>query len=413
MQNDPRKISIADFTYELPHERIAKYPLPDRDASKLLVYRDGKIFSKIFRDLPGEISPGSMLVFNISRVVRARLLLQRTSGTVIEIFCTDAAEASIDFVQLLQQQNEVQLRAFVGNAKRWKENETLTLELKFGDEKILLHANRIAQAEEQSVIHLSWTPGNFSFGEILEAAGRIPLPPYLNREDESLDAVRYQTVYAKEKGSVAAPTSGLHFTENILQQLLEKKIHFENVTLHVGAGTFLPVKSETMLDHAMHREQIFIPRSLVENLAEGKNKPVVAVGTTSLRTLESLYWFGKQLITNPGKFYDSIFVSQWEPYENSIDVPAPVALRAVRDWMREYGKENVSGYTQLLIAPGYQFKIADALITNFHQPQSTLLLLVAAFIGENYERVYDFALKNDFRFLSYGDASLLWGKKYL
>jgi S-adenosylmethionine:tRNA ribosyltransferase-isomerase len=411
MQQHPKFLSITNFSYELPDERIAKHPLEERDASKLLVYKEGNIREKIFGEITSEIPENSLLVFNTTRVVRARLLMQRESGATIEIFCTDAADNSVDFVKLLETKNEVLIRAFIGNGKRWKENEELILDLKIRNLKIELRALRIGNANDQSVIKLYWDDPSFSFAEILDTAGKIPLPPYLNREEEVADAERYQTIYANEKGSVAAPTAGLHFTDRVLEKLKAKNIHFGNVTLHVGAGTFKPVKSETMQDHEMHREQIVVSKKLIEQFLSPNQKPIIAVGTTALRTLESLYWFGKQLITQPGKHFDSLFVAQWEPYENDPDIPTPIVLRTILDWMIENKKEEITGYTEILIAPGYQFKIVDALITNFHQPQSTLLLLVSAFIGDDCKRVYDYALKNNFRFLSYGDSSLLWRNK--
>jgi S-adenosylmethionine:tRNA ribosyltransferase-isomerase len=410
MSKHPGILSIKDFTYELPDERIARYPSEKRDASKLLVYRNGEIKEKSFYGISEEIPANALLVFNNTRVVRARLLLQRISGATVEIFCTDAADSSVDFVKLLQTKSEVMIRAFIGNGKRWKDDEALQAKIRSGESEILLKATREGNANDQSLVKLSWTPAEFSFAEIIEAAGKIPLPPYLDRDEEAVDEERYQTIYAQHNGSVAAPTAGLHFTPAVLKDLETKNILFENVTLHVGAGTFKPVKAEQMSGHDMHREQVIIPRALVEKLLSQKDAPVIAVGTTALRTLESIYWFGKQLITQPGRHFDSLFVGQWEPYENAPDVPLPVALRAILDWMRENNHEELKGFTQILIAPGYSFKVVDALITNFHQPQSTLLLLVSAFIGDDCKRVYDYALENDFRFLSYGDSSLLWRK---
>lgn len=410
MTKHPGILSIKDFTYELPDDRIARYPAEKRDASKLLIYREGTITEKTFAAVSEEIPAGSLLVFNNTRVVRARLLLQRVSGATVEIFCTDAADTSVDFVRLLQSKKEALIRAFIGNGKRWKDDEALQAKIKSGEDEILLKATREGNAGEQSIIKLSWTPPEFSFAEIIEATGKIPLPPYLNRDEEAVDEERYQTIYAVHKGSVAAPTAGLHFTPAVMKALEEKKIVFENVTLHVGAGTFKPVKAEQMSGHDMHREQIIIPRSLIEKILSQKDAPIIAVGTTALRTLESIYWFGKQIITQPGRHFDSLFVGQWEPYENAPDVPLPVALRAILDWMQENNHKELKGFTQILIAPGYSFKVVDALITNFHQPQSTLLLLVSAFIGDDCKRVYEYALKNNFRFLSYGDSSLLWKK---
>ena len=408
MHFHPKHLSIKNFTYELPEEQIAKYPLADRDSSKLLVYKNSGIYEKIFRDIVEELPSKTLLVFNTTRVIRARLLMERKSGARVEVFCTDVADNSVDFVNLLQKDKEVELCAFIGNGKRWKADEELIGNLEIQGTPVRLIAKRLRVINDQSVIKLTWTPSAYNLAEILDAFGKIPLPPYLNREEEKIDADRYQTVYAKHNGSVAAPTAGLHFTNHVLEKLKLKINKFAEVTLHVGAGTFKPVKADTMDGHAMHREQIIVSRELVEQILEQKTDAIVAVGTTAMRTLESLYWFGKQIITQPGSHFDSLFVSQWEPYEQSPDIPAPVALRAILDWMLENKLSEVKGYTQILIAPGYSFKIVSGLITNFHQPQSTLLLLVSAFIGTDCERVYQFALKSNFRFLSYGDSSLLW-----
>lgn len=408
MHFHPKHLSIKNFTYELPEEQVAKYPLADRDSSKLLVYKNSEIYEKTFRDIVVELPEKTLLVFNTTRVIRARLLMERKSGARVEVFCTDVADNSVDFVNLLQKDKEVELCAFIGNGKRWKADEELIGNLEIQGTPVRLIAKRLRVINDQSVIKLTWTPSAYNLAEILDAFGKIPLPPYLNREEEKIDADRYQTVYAKHNGSVAAPTAGLHFTNHVLEKLKLKINKFAEVTLHVGAGTFKPVKADTMDGHAMHREQIIVSRELVEQILEQKTDAIVAVGTTAMRTLESLYWFGKQIITQPGSHFDSLFVSQWEPYEQSPDIPAPVALRAILDWMLENKLSEVKGYTQILIAPGYSFKIVSGLITNFHQPQSTLLLLVSAFIGTDCERVYQFALKSNFRFLSYGDSSLLW-----
>ncbi len=408
MHFHPKHLSIKNFTYELPEEQVAKYPLADRDSSKLLVYKNSEIYEKTFRDIVVELPEKTLLVFNTTRVIRARLLMERKSGARVEVFCTDVADNSVDFVNLLQKDKEVELCAFIGNGKRWKADEELIGNLEIQGTPVRLIAKRLRVINDQSVIKLTWTPSAYNLAEILDAFGKIPLPPYLNREEEKIDADRYQTVYAKHNGSVAAPTAGLHFTNHVLEKLKLKINKFAEVTLHVGAGTFKPVKADTMDGHAMHREQIIVSRELVEQILEQKTDAIVAVGTTAMRTLESLYWFGKQIITQPGSHFDSLFVSQWEPYEKSPDIPAPVALRAILDWMLENKLSEVKGYTQILIAPGYSFKIVSGLITNFHQPQSTLLLLVSAFIGTDCERVYQFALKSNFRFLSYGDSSLLW-----
>lgn len=404
MPGDPRTISIQDYTYELPEGRIAQHPLPERDASKLLVYRDRKISDHRFASIAEQLNPGSLIVFNTTRVVRARLLMRRASGAQIEIFCTDAADTSRDFVRTLNEKKSVTVIAFVGNSKKWNESETLTAQ--FGD--CTLSARKISPNGDQWNVELSWTPVDLTFAEVLDLAGKIPLPPYMHRDEETADAERYQTIFATQKGSVAAPTAGLHFTSNVLHSVLTKGIRSCAVTLHVGAGTFKPVKAGTMSGHDMHREQIIVAREVIDGLIAHHGKGITAVGTTALRTLESVYWFGRQLVLQPGQFRGALFVGQWEPYEGGPEVPTMVALNAVKDWMREYNHADLTGFTQLLIAPGYKFRVVDALVTNFHQPQSTLLLLVAAFVGEDFRRIYDHALSNEYRFLSYGDSSLLF-----
>lgn len=403
MQDHPGNLSISDYTYTLPEERIAQYPLTQRDASKLLVYRNGTITDAQFTHLAEHLPAGSLLVFNATRVVRARLLMRRSTGGLVEIFCTDAADASRDFTRLLEATGSAEVLAFVGNSKRWKPEEELVLDFATGQ----LHALKIAPAGDQWKVKLSWTPTELTFAEVLEATGKIPLPPYMHRDEESTDAERYQTIFASTPGSVAAPTASLHFTDAVLQSLQEKQITTTQVTLHVGAGTFQPVKSETMHGHDMHREQVIIPKQVIEQLLSHRGT-VIAAGTTALRTLESIYWFGRQLVLSPGEFRNALHTSQWEPYENGPDVPPRVALQAILDWMNEYHHQTLTGYTQLLIAPGYRFRIVNGLITNFHQPQSTLLLLVAAFTGEDFRKIYQHALDHDYRFLSYGDSSLLF-----
>ena len=406
MQNDPRSISIQSYTYHLPEERIAQHPLNERDASKLLVYRDGQITDSQFSSVAEFLNSGSLIVFNTTRVVRARLLLKRATGAQIEIFCTDASDASRDFVRSLGEKGSVNIVAFIGNSKKWSETEILTSQF----DGCVLSAKKLSPHGDQWDVELSWTPAELTFAEILDRTGKIPLPPYMHRDEEATDAERYQTIYASQQGSVAAPTAGLHFTSKVVHSVLTKGIKSCAVTLHVGAGTFKPVKSETMSGHDMHREQVIVAREVIDELIAHHGKGITAVGTTALRTLESIYWFGRQLVLEPGQFRSTLFVGQWEPYEGGPEVPALVALNAVKDWMREYNHSDLTGFTQLLIAPGYKFRMTDALITNFHQPQSTLLLLVAAFVGEDFRSIYDHALKNDYRFLSYGDSSLLFRK---
>ncbi|TND10465.1 MAG: S-adenosylmethionine:tRNA ribosyltransferase-isomerase [Bacteroidetes bacterium] len=405
--NEPKRIRISDFSYDLPEDRIAQHPLPDRDASRLLVCRDGIITERVFRDIAAELPAEMLLVFNDTRVIRARLEFFRSTGGRIEIFCTEP-DTPADVQQLMQQEESCTVKCLVGNLKKWKAGEVLEKKIFVAGSEILLRAERAGEAGELQRIRFSWSPGTVSFSQIVEACGLLPLPPYMNREASAEDDERYQTIYAQHNGSVAAPTAGLHFTEHVLEELRRKNIHTAQVTLHVGAGTFRPVKSETMSGHDMHREEVSVSHALVKKLAEARGGTVCAVGTTALRTLESLYWFGKKLVLFPGKHLGEMQVGQWEPYEQNADVPVPVALRALHDWMTENNKETLTGSTSLLIAPGYDFKIVHALITNFHQPQSTLLLLVAAFAGNRYRDIYDYALAREFRFLSYGDSSLLF-----
>lgn len=404
MSTDPRTISINDYTYNLPDSRIAQHPLPQRDASKLLVYRNGNISDQPFSSLAEHLPSDTLVVFNTTRVVRARLLMRRATGAQIEIFCTDASDASRDFVKTLGEKSTVIVTAFVGNSKKWTEEEILSAEF----EGCVLSARKLSANADQWNVQLSWTPSELTFAEVLDFAGKIPLPPYMHREEETEDTERYQTIFATQKGSVAAPTAGLHFTTTVLHSLLTKGVTTCAVTLHVGAGTFKPVKSETMSEHEMHREQIDVARKVIDELISFQTKGITAVGTTALRTLESIYWFGRQLVLQPGQFRSHLFVSQWEPYEEGPEVPTMVALRAVQDWMREYNHTRLTGFTQVLIAPGYKFRMVNALITNFHQPKSTLLLLVAAFVGDDFRKIYDHALAHNYRFLSYGDSSLLF-----
>lgn len=404
MSIDPRSISIQDYTYELPDSRIAQHPLEERDMSRLLVYRNGDIVGTVFRDLVSHLQKGSLVVFNNTRVVRARLLMQRATGGLVEIFCTDAADISRNFTLTLQTTHSVEVIAFVGNSRRWKEEEELVMEFPGGK----LHARKIAPVAEQWKVQLSWTPEELTFADVLDAAGKIPLPPYMHRDEEQTDSDRYQTVFAETSGSVAAPTASLHFTDDMLTLLTAKEIASAIVTLHVGAGTFKPVKSDTMSGHDMHREQINVTRVALQQLIAHLDKGIIAAGTTALRTIESLYWFGRRLVLNPGEYRSELFVGQWEPYEGGPEVPTKVALQSLLDWMIENNHALVSGFTQILIAPGYKFRLANGLITNFHQPQSTLLLLVAAFVGEDFRKIYDYALANNYRFLSYGDSSLLF-----
>lgn len=401
---DPRILSIKDFTYSLPEERIAKYPLAERDASKLLIYKEGNISDDIYRNIADHIPSNSLLVFNDTKVVEARLLFQKPTGGVIEIFCLEPHQQYADITTAMQQHESVLWHCLIGGASKWKHGQILEKKIIHNSKELILHVRYIEKLTDSFVVELSWNDPSLSFAEVLHLFGAIPLPPYIKRNVETSDSERYQTVYAHYEGSVAAPTAGLHFTEKVFERLKEKNIDKDFVTLHVGAGTFKPVKSETMENHEMHAEHFTVSKSLIQNLLDHLDKNIIAVGTTSLRTLESLYWIGSSMLN--GEWANEI--SQWEVYENKINISAKKAFTSLLKRMNEKGINSLTAKTQIIIAPGYQFKIVTGLITNFHQPQSTLLLLVAAFIGDKWRTVYDYALANNFRFLSYGDGSFLW-----
>ena len=410
---DPKNISIRDYTYPLPDERIARYPLAERDASKLLVYKEGKITDDNFRNIAAHIPEKSLLVFNNTKVVEARLLFHKPTGGVIEIFCLEPHEQYADVTTAMLQKEKVLWYCLVGGASKWKPGQVLEKESQICGAPVILRATYKGKRPGMFIIELSWTPAAYSFAEILHVAGAIPLPPYLKRTVEESDKERYQTVYAQHDGSVAAPTAGLHFTERILVSLKQKNTETDFVTLHVGAGTFKPVKSETMLEHEMHAEWIDVSRATIENVLNHFDKPVIAVGTTSLRTLESLYWLGLKVSMGNGQWAMDpagfLKLTQWEAYAYAErNISAKEALLSLLEWMTINSHERLVAKTQILIVPGYDFKIVKGLITNFHQPQSTLLLLVAALTGADWRSVYDHALLHDYRFLSYGDGCLLW-----
>ena len=404
----PQHIHINDYTYPLPEARIAKYPLAERDASKLLVYRQGKIDEMRFRDLPEVLPKGALLVFNNTRVIRARLLFRKETGAAIEVFCLEPAEPC-DYEQSFSQISSCSWHCLVGNSKRWKEG-VLKRAVTIDGEEVELTAERgTGVGEAGDVITFRWNGRQRTFSEVLEAAGVLPIPPYLHRETEAQDLKTYQTVYSKVKGSVAAPTAGLHFTPEVLAELDARGFEQEEVTLHVGAGTFRPVKSETIGEHEMHTEHFAVSRHVVERLL-AKPEQVIAVGTTSVRTLESLYYIGCELAKGGAREDDGELptVGQWAPYSGTADGTTPqVALRAIVDYLDRRGVDRLWAATQIIIAPGYSFKIVRGMVTNFHQPQSTLLLLVSAFVGGDWRTIYEYALGHDFRFLSYGDSSLL------
>ncbi len=400
---DPKKISILDYTYDLPAERIALHPLAERDASKLLVYNNGEIIEDVYKNIAGHLPANSFLIFNNTKVIKARIRFQKNSGGIIEIFLLEPFRA--DYTTALSATKKTTWKCMIGGVGKWKEGE-----LTMSKEQWAIQVRLVEKLADANIVEFNWDGGN-SFAEVLELAGDIPLPPYIKRKTEGEDTNRYQTIYAADEGSVAAPTAGLHFTKEIFESLAEKNILTGFVTLHVGAGTFKPVKALTMQDHEMHAEWIDIGFEMIEQLAEQLDKPIVAVGTTSLRTLESLYWMGVKARLQPG--IKQLSIGQWEVYETALansNISATESLSALLRWMKTNKQERLFTQSQILIAPGYSFKIAKAIITNFHQPQSTLLLLVAAAIGEDWKPVYTYAMQNDFRFLSYGDGSLLFIK---
>ena len=403
MVTKTQQISIEDYNYSLPDERIAKFPLPKRDESKLLLYRNGEVSESIFKQITDYLPEGSLMVFNNTRVIQARLLFQRATGAQIEVFCLDPA-APHDYELIFQQTEACNWICLIGNAKKWKE-PVLSREITVAGQTVRLSAEKVQSYGETHQIRFSWD-GGFSFAEVLDAAGELPIPPYLHRKTEESDLKTYQTVYSKIKGSVAAPTAGLHFTPRVLEALQEKGIDLEELTLHVGAGTFKPVKSEEIEGHEMHTEYISVNRNTIKKLID-HDGCAIAVGTTSVRTLESLYHIGVTLADHPDATEQELHVRQWQPYEKYDQIPPVVALQKILGYLDRNGLEALHTSTQIIIAPGYQYKIVKVMVTNFHQPQSTLLLLVSAFVKGNWRTIYDYALSHDFRFLSYGDSSLL------
>lgn len=396
---------ISQYNYSLPDERIAKYPLQQRDASKLLVYDGQKIGTARFTELPQLLPEGSLLLFNNTRVIHARLLFQKETGAQIEIFCLSPHHPA-DYVANFQQHHQCSWYCMIGNAKRWK-NEPLLMQIPVDDGIVRLKAEKEGMSGSDTMVQFSWDKEGFTFSELLEIAGKLPIPPYLNRPSEAKDDETYQTVYSRSEGSVAAPTAGLHFTPEVMDELRAKGIRTAEVTLHVGAGTFKPVKSETISGHEMHTEFISVPKETVEQLFHHSGK-IVVVGTTSMRTVESLYYIGRKLSLNSGMSPHELAVKQWEPYDDTGEIAPKQALQHIIRYLEENGQENLVSSTQLMIAPGYVFHFPDAIITNFHQPQSTLLLLISTFVGDKWRKIYEYALQNDYRFLSYGDSSLLW-----
>jgi S-adenosylmethionine:tRNA ribosyltransferase-isomerase len=403
-------IKIEDYRYDLPEDRIAKFPLEERDLSKLLIYKAGQMDSAVYRNLSSFLPEGSLLVMNNTKVVEARLLFEKKTGGVIEIFCLEPAGKQ-PIENGLEATGKVRWNCMVGGMAKWKQ-AILTQEINVADTQLCLHASIVDKNSEVIEIEFTWDQEAICFGQILSAAGHVPLPPYLRRKAAASDKLRYQTVYANKKGSVAAPTAGLHFTDHLLSDIKKHGIDIAHVTLHVGAGTFLPVKAATMSGHTMHREWICIAPDFLKQLIAAADNPVVAVGTTSLRTLETLYWMGVKAGLHPEADISQLEVAQWDPYQTDAgNISKKEALQSLLTWMHKKGLHELVCTTQLMIAPGYTIQMMDALITNFHQPASTLLLLVSACIGDDWRKVYQYALANDYRFLSYGDGSLLWCRK--
>lgn len=407
MKEDPKHIRISEYNYPLPDERIAKFPLPMRDQSKLLVYRHGEVSEDIFTSLPSYLPARSLMVFNNTKVIQARLHFRKETGALIEVFCLEPAEPN-DYALNFQQTEHAAWLCMIGNLKKWKEG-TLKREMTVKGRTITLIATRGECHGTSHWIDFRWNDTAITFADILEVFGELPIPPYLNRETQESDKETYQTVYSKIKGSVAAPTAGLHFTPRVLDNLKQQGVELEELTLHVGAGTFKPVKSEEIEGHKMHTEYISVSRTTIEKLIAHDGK-AIAVGTTSVRTLESLYHIGVTLLKNPHATEEELRVRQWQPYETAeetADINSTHSLKALLDYLERNHLETLHTSTQIIIAPGYDYKIVVAIVTNFHQPQSTLLLLVSAFVKGDWKKIYDYALSHDFRFLSYGDSSLL------
>jgi S-adenosylmethionine:tRNA ribosyltransferase-isomerase len=404
MQENPKHIHISEFNYHLPDERIAKFPLAERDSSKLLLYRHGEISETIFRSLPDLIPARSLMVFNNTKVIQARLHFRKETGALIEVFCLEPVEPH-DYALNFQQTEHSAWLCMIGNLKKWKEG-TLSRELTVGGKRTTLTATRGESRGTSHRVDFRWDNPQISFADILEVFGELPIPPYLNRETQESDKSTYQTVYSKIKGSVAAPTAGLHFTPAVFAELRDKGVDIEELTLHVGAGTFRPVKSEEIEGHEMHTEYISVAKSTIQALIAHDAQAVV-VGTTSVRTLESLYHMGVTLASNPNATEEELHVEQWQPYTQEYTLSAVEALQNIVDYLERNGMEALHSSTQIIIAPGYKYRIVKAMVTNFHQPQSTLLLLVSAFVNGDWKRIYEYAMSHGFRFLSYGDSSLL------
>jgi len=402
----PRELKIEDFTYDLPHENIAYEPSQPRDASKLLIYKNGNIEQDQYQHIVNYLPEESVLVFNDTKVIKSRIFFQNETGATIEIFCLEPYGDNVNYEEVFQSETSTVWTCLIGKVAKWRTPQ-LHKNITINNQNVTLTAEILEKLADSYVVKLSWTPTQIPFVDIIEAAGFTPLPPYIKRLANKSDEESYQTVYSEHEGSAAAPTAGLHFTNRILDDLKQRNISTLFTTLHVGAGTFKPVKSETMEDHIMHAECMTISLDFLENLKSKINKPIIPVGTTSTRTLESIYWMGNKICNNPDINFDQLKITQWQVYEDVKCHSAIDALDALINWIKQREQSHIAIETEIIIAPSYKFRIAKGLITNFHQPQSTLLLLVSALIGEQWKSIYQYALENNFRFLSYGDGSLL------
>ena len=403
MSKHPSRIDINEYNYELPQDKIAVYPLEKRDDSKLLVFKNRSITDTFFKEINRFLEENSILIFNNTRVIQARLNFKNSKGQSIELFCLEPNESNLDLSQAMLTKEKILWKCLVGNLKKWRNEDLIILV-----NGVTITARMVEKFGEFVLVEFLWQSDNLNFAEVLEKIGAMPIPPYLKRNSESSDAVRYQTIYAKKDGSVAAPTAGLHFTPEVSKKLKSKKINSLYVTLHVGAGTFKPVKSSTLAGHSMHAEWMEVTKETIEELLASENKKKIVVGTTSLRTIESLYWMGMKSFYNPAIKMAEIELTQWDPYNNSYSqISVKESLTSLLTWMQKNNLQQLVCKTSILIAPPYQLKIADGIITNFHQPQSTLLLLISSIVGDAWKDIYNHALINNYRFLSFGDSSLL------
>ncbi len=398
-------ISIESFDYPLQDHQIASYPVADRTQSKLLILNNSILSQDVFSNIGNHLPENALLVSNQTKVIKARLLFKKTNGVPIEVFCLEPVDESFNHGHPMSSAAPVRWKCFVGNSKRWKEG-LLELNLSKDDKQLILSVKRLEKNDSHSVVEFNWNNSLLSFGDVIALAGELPLPPYLHRKAENSDLIRYQTVFAREEGSVAAPTAGLHFDDRLIAQLIGLGFKFSTLTLHVGAGTFKPVSAQTIGEHAMHSEKIVVSSQTITEILENLHKPIIPVGTTSMRSVESIYWIGYQLITN-NCLPKEAHIEQWLPYAtHPANISAQQALEAVLGYLKKHQQNQLEASTALMIAPGYRFKIANGLITNFHQPKSTLLLLVAALVGDAWQDAYQYAADHGFRFLSYGDSCL-------